>query len=93
MELRTIRRALLSVSDKTGLIELARVLASFGVTLISTGGTGKAPRPRNPMGDFACTTSVESPPQRQDSICSHRGNPQYCQSPSRRIWSRPEALI
>ena len=42
MELRTIRRALLSVSDKTGLIELARVLASFGVTLISTGGTGKA---------------------------------------------------
>ena len=42
MELRTIRRALLSVSDKTGLIDLARVLASFGVTLISTGGTGKA---------------------------------------------------
>src|SRR5437899_1358110 len=42
MELRTIRRALLSVSDKTGLIDLARVLVSFGVTLISTGGTGKA---------------------------------------------------
>lgn len=37
-----IRRALLSVSDKTGLIELARVLAGFGVTLISTGGTRKA---------------------------------------------------
>ena len=39
-----IRRALLSVSDKTGLIPLARVLASAGVDLISTGGTAKALR-------------------------------------------------
>jgi phosphoribosylaminoimidazolecarboxamide formyltransferase/IMP cyclohydrolase len=39
---RTIRRALLSVSDKNGLIELARVLADFKVELISTGGTRKA---------------------------------------------------
>jgi phosphoribosylaminoimidazolecarboxamide formyltransferase/IMP cyclohydrolase len=36
-----IRRALLSVSDKTGLIELARGLADFHVELISTGGTRK----------------------------------------------------
>ncbi|HYT90782.1 MAG TPA: bifunctional phosphoribosylaminoimidazolecarboxamide formyltransferase/IMP cyclohydrolase, partial [Gemmataceae bacterium] len=42
MSLRTIRRALLSVSDKTGLVELARTLAGFGVELISTGGTSKA---------------------------------------------------
>ncbi len=42
MELRTIRRALLSVNDKTGLIDLAKVLAEFGVELISTGGTRKA---------------------------------------------------
>ena len=34
-----IRRALLSVSDKTGLVELARVLADIGVDLVSTGGT------------------------------------------------------
>ena len=34
-----IGRALISVSDKTGLIELCRVLASYGVELISTGGT------------------------------------------------------
>jgi phosphoribosylaminoimidazolecarboxamide formyltransferase/IMP cyclohydrolase len=34
-----VRRALLSVSDKTGLVELARVLAELGVELISTGGT------------------------------------------------------
>jgi len=37
----TIRRALLSVSDKTGSIEFARALASKGVALISTGGTSK----------------------------------------------------
>ena len=34
-----IGRALISVSDKTGLIELSRALAGFGVELISTGGT------------------------------------------------------
>ena len=42
MNLRTIRRALLSVSDKTGLLDLARGLADFHVELISTGGTRKA---------------------------------------------------
>jgi phosphoribosylaminoimidazolecarboxamide formyltransferase/IMP cyclohydrolase len=40
--LRPITRALLSVSDKTGLIPFARALAAQGVTLISTGGTAKA---------------------------------------------------
>jgi phosphoribosylaminoimidazolecarboxamide formyltransferase/IMP cyclohydrolase len=39
-----IHRALLSVTDKTGLVEFARVLASFGVELISTGGTARAIR-------------------------------------------------
>ncbi|ESX76787.1 bifunctional phosphoribosylaminoimidazolecarboxamide formyltransferase/IMP cyclohydrolase [Mesorhizobium sp. M0027] len=37
-----IRRALLSVFDKTGLIDFARALASAGVELVSTGGTAKA---------------------------------------------------
>ena len=37
-----IRRALLSVFDKAGLIELARFLARQGVELVSTGGTAKA---------------------------------------------------
>ncbi len=36
-----IRRALLSVSDKTGLVEFATELASLGVDLISTGGTAR----------------------------------------------------
>jgi phosphoribosylaminoimidazolecarboxamide formyltransferase/IMP cyclohydrolase len=39
-----IRRALISVSDKTGLTPLAQTLASAGVELISTGGTAKALR-------------------------------------------------
>ena len=37
-----LKRALISVSDKTGLIEAARVLAAAGVELVSTGGTRKA---------------------------------------------------
>ena len=36
-----IQRALLSVTDKTGLVEFARHLAGMGVELISTGGTAK----------------------------------------------------
>jgi len=39
-----ISRALLSVSDKTGLVALAQALAAAGVELISTGGTAKALR-------------------------------------------------
>ncbi|MCC6214891.1 MAG: bifunctional phosphoribosylaminoimidazolecarboxamide formyltransferase/IMP cyclohydrolase [Polyangiaceae bacterium] len=37
-----LRRALLSVSDKTGLVELARALAARGTALLSTGGTLRA---------------------------------------------------
>jgi phosphoribosylaminoimidazolecarboxamide formyltransferase/IMP cyclohydrolase len=37
-----LKRALLSVSDKTGLVEAARILAAAGVELVSTGGTRKA---------------------------------------------------
>ncbi len=40
----TIRRALLSVSDKAGLAELGHALAARGVELVSTGGTAKALR-------------------------------------------------
>lgn len=40
--LRKINRALISVSDKTGIIDFARELNSFGVEIISTGGTAKA---------------------------------------------------
>jgi phosphoribosylaminoimidazolecarboxamide formyltransferase/IMP cyclohydrolase len=39
-----VRRALLSVSDKAGLAELAAALVKHGVELVSTGGTAKALR-------------------------------------------------
>ncbi|WP_315715869.1 MULTISPECIES: bifunctional phosphoribosylaminoimidazolecarboxamide formyltransferase/IMP cyclohydrolase [unclassified Bradyrhizobium] len=41
-QLRRVHRALLSVSDKTGLVDFARSLAARGIELISTGGTAKA---------------------------------------------------
>ncbi len=40
----SIKRALLSVSDKTGLAELGKALAGKGVELVSTGGTARALR-------------------------------------------------
>lgn len=43
-ENRKIERALISVSDKSGIVEFAKILAEFGVELISTGGTAKALR-------------------------------------------------
>jgi phosphoribosylaminoimidazolecarboxamide formyltransferase/IMP cyclohydrolase len=42
--LRKIRRALISVSDKTGIVDFARALKEFEVEIISTGGTAKALR-------------------------------------------------
>lgn len=42
--LRKVRRALISVSDKTGIVEFARELKRFGVVIISTGGTASALR-------------------------------------------------
>ncbi len=43
-DLAPVRRALLSVSDKTGLVPFAQGLARMGVTLVSTGGTARALR-------------------------------------------------
>ncbi len=42
--MKPIRRALLSVTDKSSLVEFARVLAQHGVELVSTGGTARALR-------------------------------------------------
>ncbi|MBI1237887.1 MAG: bifunctional phosphoribosylaminoimidazolecarboxamide formyltransferase/IMP cyclohydrolase [Alphaproteobacteria bacterium] len=43
-DVRRIERALLSVSDKTGLVEFAKALSAAGVALVSTGGTAAALR-------------------------------------------------
>src|SRR5205809_487267 len=42
--LRPIRRALISVSDKAGIVEFARELKRFNIEIISTGGTAKVLR-------------------------------------------------
>jgi phosphoribosylaminoimidazolecarboxamide formyltransferase/IMP cyclohydrolase len=43
-DMKAVRRALLSVTDKTALVEFATVLAAHGVELVSTGGTAKTLR-------------------------------------------------
>lgn len=54
---KAVRRALLSVTDKTGLVEFARVLAHHGVELVSTGGTARALRNAGlPVRDVADLT-------------------------------------
>src|SRR5215510_13847897 len=42
--MRNIKRALLSVTDKTGIVEFARALSALGIELISTGGTARTLR-------------------------------------------------
>ena len=52
-----VKRALLSVSDKTGLVEFATDLVALGVELLSTGGTAKALRDAGlPVRDVADVT-------------------------------------
>ena len=41
-----VRRALISVSDKTGVVEFARELATLGVEILSTGGTQRCAKYR-----------------------------------------------
>jgi phosphoribosylaminoimidazolecarboxamide formyltransferase / IMP cyclohydrolase len=55
-----IKRALLSVSDKTGIADLAKVLHKHNVELISTGGTAKAIRDAGiPVTDVSEITGFE----------------------------------
>ena len=63
-----IRRALLSVTDKTGLVDLAKALASFGVELVSTGGTARALR----EAGLAVRTSATSPAFPRCSMAASR---------------------
>src|SRR5690606_11713245 len=41
LDLIPVRRALISVSDKTGIVDFARALTALGVEILSTGGTYK----------------------------------------------------
>jgi len=56
-ELRKIRRALISVSDRAGIVDFARELTDYNVEIISTGGTAKLLRENNiPVREVADVT-------------------------------------
>ena len=58
-----IERALLSVTDKTGIVELARALTSLGVEIISTGGAYRILKDASiaPLREVASVTRIASP--------------------------------
>ena len=64
METQKVSRALLSVSDKTGLVDFAKALAARGVVLVSTGGTAKALR--NEGLDVVDVSEVTGSPEMMD---------------------------
>src|SRR6266702_3509222 len=59
-----IRRALISVSDKTGIVDFARELKRFNVEIISTGGTATALR--NPGIEVRDVSDVTGFPEMMD---------------------------
>ena len=68
----TIKQALISVSDKTGVLEFAQGLAAQGVKLLSTGGTAKMLRDAGlsvtEIGDYTGFPEMHSGQQ-----CFHQG--------------------
>jgi phosphoribosylaminoimidazolecarboxamide formyltransferase/IMP cyclohydrolase len=87
MTVTTVRRALLSVSDKTGLVDFARGLAGLGVELISTGGTRKVLAEAGlPVRDISGVTGFPEildgrvktlHPNIHGGILAVRGNPEH----------------
>src|SRR5437868_2773881 len=87
MSVTPIRRALLSVSDKTGLVDLARGLTTLRVELISTGGTRKAlTEAKLPVRDISEVTGFPEildgrvktlHPHIHGGILAVRGNPEH----------------
>ena len=52
-----VKRALISVSDKTGIVDFAKELVSMGVEIISTGGTNKLLKENNvPVTEISAVT-------------------------------------
>ena len=71
-----IRRALLSVSDKTGLTDLGRALAERGVELLSTGGSARALREAGlEVRDVAEVTGGGDVEFGETAWVSHQGTP------------------
>ncbi len=82
-----IRRALISVSDKSGLLELARFLADQGVEILSTGGSAKALRDAGiPVIEVSAHTGFPEimdgrvktlQPKIHGGLLAVRGNPEH----------------
>ena len=85
-----IKRALLSVSDKTGIVELGKFLSNKGVEIISTGGTMKALReagvPVTYVSDVTGFTEIMDGrvktlnPKIHGAILAVRSNPEHMQA-------------
>jgi phosphoribosylaminoimidazolecarboxamide formyltransferase/IMP cyclohydrolase len=82
-----IQRALLSVSDKTGIVDLARELTALGVEILSTGGTAKALKEKGiPVKDVADFTGFPEMldgrvktlhPRIHGGLLARRDNPEH----------------
>jgi len=85
-----IRRALISVSDKTGIVDFAKALTSLGIEIISTGGTAKLIRDNNiPVKEVSEYTGFPEMldgrvktlhPKIHAGLLALRNNPQHMQS-------------
>ncbi|MCL2659194.1 MAG: bifunctional phosphoribosylaminoimidazolecarboxamide formyltransferase/IMP cyclohydrolase [Acidobacteriaceae bacterium] len=90
VDLRPVRRALLSVTDKSGLVEFAEALTSHGVELVSTGGTARALRDAGlAVRDISDLTGFPEMldgrvktlhPKVHGGILHVRGNPEHVQA-------------
>jgi hypothetical protein len=88
--LRPVRRALLSVTDKTGLLEFARALEAHSVELVSTGGTARSLREAGlEVRDISDLTGFPEMldgrvktlhPKVHGGILHRRGNPEHLAS-------------
>ena len=86
-----IKRALISVSDKTGILDLAKELNKFGVEILSTGGTAKILRENNipavnrrdrSAGRPRSRARVQRPPELKVQAWA-----KMFQLPSARVWA------
>ena len=72
-----IKRALVSVSDKTGVVEMAKGLAALGAEILSTGGTAKALRDAGVMVGGAAL----EPPRAATTVRQSHGKRQVQDGP------------
>ncbi len=98
-----VRRALLSVSDKTGLIDFARALAGQGIELVSTGGTARALKAHGlAVTDVAAVTGFPEimdgrvktlHPKIHGGLLADRGNPDHVEALAAQAIAPFELLI